>query len=137
MNFTGPCSATLVAMGRSKFVMFATLSGAILSIALNVLLIPSYSYIGAAIAFVATYAFISITKTLKMYSLGKIIPFGPNLIKPTLLLIAIIVPFYFIFNQYIPVQWWSLIVLFMLTFGIYIISVINPADPGIFDSKSL
>ncbi|MCK4365592.1 MAG: flippase [Thermoplasmatales archaeon] len=124
MNFTGPCGSTLVAMGRSQFVMFATLSGAILSIALNILLIPSYSYIGAAIAFVATYAFISITKTLKMYSLGKIIPFGPNLIKPTLLLVAIIVPFYFIFNQYIPVQWWSLIILFMLTFGICIMSVL-------------
>ncbi|MCK4996219.1 MAG: hypothetical protein KAR55_04955, partial [Thermoplasmatales archaeon] len=51
-------------------------------------------------------------------------PFGRNLIKPTLLLTAIIVPFYFIFNQYIPVQWWSLISLFILVYGIYIICVL-------------
>jgi len=123
-NLVGPCGSTLVAMGKSQFIMFSTLAAAMLAITLGILLIPAYNYIGAAIAFVISISFISIINTLKIYSLGKIIPFGRNLIKPTLLLTAIIVPFYFIFNQYIPVQWWSLISLFILVYGIYIICVL-------------
>ncbi|MCK5636213.1 MAG: oligosaccharide flippase family protein [Thermoplasmatales archaeon] len=123
-NLVGPCGSTLVAMGKSQFIMFSTLATAMLAVTLSILLIPTYNYIGAAIAFVISILFISIISTLKIYSLGKITPFGRNLIKPTLLLTAIIVPFYFIFNQYIPVQWWSLISLFILVYGIYIICVL-------------
>lgn len=122
MNFAGPCNATLVAMGKSRFIMLATLSATILNVGLSVLLIPSYNYIGAGIAFVISYFFISIIYVLRIYSLGKIIPFGSSLIKPTLLLTAIVIPFYYIFNSYIPVQLWSLIALFVLIYGIYITS---------------
>ncbi len=123
-NFAGPCSSTLIAMGKSRFIMFSTLSAAILNIILNAILIPTYSFLGAATAITATYAFFIIITIWKMYSLGKITPFSWNLIKPTLFSIAFIVPIYFFSQQFLSFNWWSLTLLFILFYGIYILSVL-------------
>jgi O-antigen/teichoic acid export membrane protein len=123
-NFVGPCRSTLVALGRSRFIMLLVLSGAILNIILNVLLIPTYSFIGVAIAAAVTLIFMDIIQTWKMYSLSKISPVSKNLIKPTFFSIIFIVPIYFIFKELIFINLWTLIILFILLYTIFLISVL-------------
>jgi len=136
-NFAGPVSSTLVALGRSRFIMFSALSSAVLNIILNVLLIPSYSFIGVAIAAGVTYVFIVIIQTWKMYSLSKISPISLNLIKPTIFSIILIVPIYFFFKQFLTINWWTLIILFILFYGIYILSVLFTKSLDTEDLKML
>jgi O-antigen/teichoic acid export membrane protein len=123
-NFVGPCNATLLALGKTRFIMFTTISAATLNIILNVLLIPSYSFIGAAIASGATLIFVNILRILKVYSLSKIQPFSSNLIKTTLSSVIFIIPIYYFSQQFLPYNWWSLVLLFILFYIIYIPSVL-------------
>jgi O-antigen/teichoic acid export membrane protein len=53
-NFMGPNGATLIVMGEVRFVMWATLTTALLNIGLNIALIPPFGIEGTAIASVAT-----------------------------------------------------------------------------------
>ena len=52
--FTVLCFSTLVAAGRNRLYPIATLSGVVINVALNLVLIPKWSYNGAAVATVVT-----------------------------------------------------------------------------------
>ncbi len=123
-NFAGPCGATLLVLGKTRFIMFSTLFTAILNVILNALLIPSYSFIGAAFASGIAFISTNVIKTWKMYSLSKIQPLSWNLIKPTLLSIIFIVPIYFLSKRFLPYNLWSIILLLVVFYGIYLLSVL-------------
>jgi len=123
MNFSGPTNSTIIALGKSRFLMYITVSGAFLIISLNFLLIPTYGVNGAAIGTSSAFIFMTLIKIFKVYSLSKIKPFGYKLIKPTLLSIVFIIPIYFFTNTIIN-YWWSLILLGLLLYVVYLISVI-------------
>ena len=56
-NFTG--YQILVSIGKQKIVLYSTIIGAIINIAMNFFLIPTYGHFGAAIAAVVTEAVIA------------------------------------------------------------------------------
>jgi len=123
-NLVGPCGASLIVLGKTRFKMYTTISAASLNVILNFILIPSYSYNGAAIASASTIIFINIVKTLKLYSISKIQPLSPNLVKPILLYLLFIIPIYFLSQNFITYNWWFLIFLFIILYIIYLISVL-------------
>ena len=123
LNFTGPNISTLIALGKSRFLMYVTIFGAIIIILLNFLLIPTYGVIGAAIGTSIAFIFMTLIKIVKLYSVGKIKPFGYKLIKPTLFSIIFIIPIYYFTNTLIN-NWWSLILLGLLLYVVYFISVV-------------
>jgi O-antigen/teichoic acid export membrane protein len=123
-NFVGPCGATLLALGETKFIMIATLVSAIINVTLNGLLIPPYGLIGAAVATGFAVVFVNLLRVWKIYSLNKIHPISKNLIKPTILSIIIIVAFYFVSKPFLIYNWWSLLLLLILFYVIYIISML-------------
>jgi len=123
-NFAGPCGATLLAFGRSQFIMIATLASAIINIVFNALLIPPYGLIGAAVATGLAVISINFLRTWKIYSLGKIQPLSKNLIKPSLLSIIIMIAFYFATKPFLFFTWWILILLIILFYIIFIVSIL-------------
>jgi len=123
INFTGPNISTLIALGKSRFLMNVTIVSAILIISLNFLLIPTYGIIGAAIGTSLAIIFMALIKIFRVYSLTKIKPFGYKLIKPTIFSFIFIIPIY-IFTNTIINNWWSLILLGFLLYVVYLISVI-------------
>lgn len=123
LNFAGPNISTLIALGKSRFLMYVTIIGAIIIISLNFLLIPNYGVIGAAIGTSIAFIFMTIVKILKLYLVAKIKPFGYKLIKPTLLSTIFIIPIYYFTNAMIH-NWWSLILLGLLLYGVYFVSVV-------------
>jgi len=124
MNFAGACGSALVAMGKSRFIMFSTLVGAVLGIILNYELIQIYGFIGAAIGISGTYFFITLANALKLFISYKIKPFNLNLLKPAVLLIVLIMPIYFFTRQILPYNFGSLVLLFLLFCGVLILSVL-------------
>jgi len=80
-----PCYRILIVINQQKKVFYITLTGAIINIILNFILIPNYSLYGAAIATVITYLilfFLFVGYTKKIASLS---PFNLCLLKTLLL----------------------------------------------------
>jgi O-antigen/teichoic acid export membrane protein len=123
-NFVGPCTVSLIVFGKTRFKMYTTISAALLNIVLNLLLIPSYSYIGAAIASSATIIFINIINTVKLYSISKIQPISQNLLKPILLSTLFVIPIYFLSQHFLTYNLWFLILLSIVLYLIYLPSIL-------------
>jgi len=118
-NFVGPCGVTIVAMGRPRFIMFATLFTAMLNIILNVVLIPFYGIIGAAIASGISIISINLIKSWKLYSISGAHPLSRNLIKPTIVFVILLAPAYILYQKYLTISWLTLILLFITFYAIY------------------
>ena len=123
-NFLGPNGATLLAMGKSFFILIATLTATILNIALNLTLIPSYGITGAA--FASSFSMISVNflKGIKLYSSGRVQPFSKNLVKPTILTLVIIIIIYLILDNFYIVEIWLIPVLFIIYYIVYFAAIL-------------
>ncbi|MCK5642696.1 MAG: flippase, partial [Gammaproteobacteria bacterium] len=118
-NVLGPNGATLIALGKTHFVMWAMLATVVLNIILNAVLIPPMGIEGAAIASVGALTLINILRCVKLYSISKVHPLSRNLMKIILSFPVIIGIFQLIFGIYVDVDWWMLPLLFALYYIIY------------------
>jgi len=116
--FSGPNAATLIAIGKPRFIMYATLSSAIICIGLNIILIPPYGIVGAAIAATISIISINIIKCIMLYHSIGAHPLSKNMIKPTILITLLTGLLFIIFKDLAYVRSWLLIPLII---GIYII----------------
>jgi len=83
-NLLGPNGATLTAYGKTKFLMYTTSLTAGLNVILNIILIPIYGIIGAAVATGISIISINIVRTYKLYKLTGIHSLKLNNIKPVI-----------------------------------------------------
>jgi O-antigen/teichoic acid export membrane protein len=123
-NFFGLGGYTLAVMGEVRFMMWAGLATALLNVGLNFALIPPLGIEGAAIAYVAAFNVLYLTYCWKVYRLAKAQPVSKNLLKPTLVSIALVFLFQFIFRNFVIVSWWMLPLLFILYYGIYGLAIL-------------
>lgn len=123
-NLLGPNTATLIAMGRSRFVMWATLAAAVLNVALNIALIPHLGIVGAAIASAASFTLANIIISVRLYSLGRVQPLSGNLLKPLIACIVLTLLFQFIISRFFTISLWMLPLLFILYYAIYGIATV-------------
>jgi O-antigen/teichoic acid export membrane protein len=118
-NYVGPCGATLVAMGKPRFIMYATLSTAIINIILNAMLIPEYGIEGAAIASAISVISINIIKSIKLYRMSGVTPISKNLMKPTFITLLILIPTYLLYHETIVFDSLMIIILFIMIYLVY------------------
>jgi len=118
-NFLGPNGAALMAVGHSRFLMFTSLTAAVLNVVLNIVLIPPLGIAGAAIATVASISLINVARTIRLYSLYKIQPFTMNLLKPAIICVVLAIAVQFIARHFLNINWWLLILVFVVFYGLY------------------
>ncbi|MDO8724574.1 MAG: flippase [Candidatus Methanoperedens sp.] len=124
-TFLGPNAATLMTMGKTRFLMLTNFTGAILNILLNLVLIPSYGIMGAAIASAISISLINFLNSTWLYLLFRIHPFTKNYMKPVLLsilMVAIISTY--LKSKFIIIPLWMLIIFLILFTGLYGISIL-------------
>ena len=78
----GPCGDTLTAMGRTRLVMYDNLSVAIVNVVLNLILIPRYSYVGAAVATTIGFMLMNALYLIQLYRGIGAHPFRRALLQP-------------------------------------------------------
>lgn len=78
----GPNMNALTSIGDTRIVMVDNLVAAGVNVVLNYLLIPEYSYLGAAMATAVSYALLNVLYSLSLYRRTGIHPFTPSLLKP-------------------------------------------------------
>ena len=123
-NLFGHSASTLLAWGKSRFIMWSVLAGAIINVALNIVLIPPLSIVGAAIASAVSLILVDIILTIKVYSLCRAQPLSKNLLKPVIASIILAFLFRFTIGSFVNVTLWMLPLLFILYYAIYGIAVV-------------
>jgi O-antigen/teichoic acid export membrane protein len=123
-NLVGPCGASLVGIGKSRFVMYASLSMVILNFTLNATLIPYFAIIGAAVATMTSSISINIIQSLKLYSLIGAISISKNLVKPLVVSLALFGLFYLILQDFINIRPWMVLIILVFFYLIFIVSVL-------------
>jgi len=93
-TMTGPDGSTIIAYGRTKFLMYATALTAGINFLLCLILIPYYGIIGAAFATGFSVVLVNILRISKLFAISGVHSLKPENIKPvfsTILLGSIIV----------------------------------------------
>ncbi len=116
--------AVLTAIGKTKFIMFATFISVCINVTLNVLLIPKYGVNGAAVATVIALVSVHIMKSVKLYLLYKINPLEKNVLKPIFLSGLLILFIYFISKDNFNITFWMLPVMLILFIIVYLVSLL-------------
>jgi len=117
--FFGPNGMTLLAMGKSRQVLWANLLAAGLNVILNLILIPQWSITGAAIASLISYLALNTFQSVKLYQLSKIHLFTKSYLKPILASGTIIAVIYVLTRSFLVVSYWMLPLIFILFLGVY------------------
>ncbi|NJD98891.1 flippase [Thermococcus sp. LS1] len=81
-TFLGLNGLSLVVIGQPKLNMIGDTFAVISNVLLNVLLIPEYGIVGAAIATAVSYFVANVFRSLWLYQRTKIHPFSWNYVKP-------------------------------------------------------
>lgn len=105
---SGPNGGTLIAMGRSHFMLWAIMATVTLNLGLNLALIPALGMEGAAIGTVTALTTVNILRNIKVYSLCGAQPLSWNLLKPALTSSGAIVGLHFALTHFVSVTWWML-----------------------------
>ena len=119
--FLGPNAATLIVIGKTKLNLMDNSIGAIINVSLNLLLIPTYGIVGAAIASAISLAMINTLKSTQIFRMHKIQPFTTNYLKPVITSAALISIIYMLVEVFWipPITLWMLIALTILFFAVY------------------
>jgi O-antigen/teichoic acid export membrane protein len=78
---SGPCGYMLTMSGRPMSQMINNLLGLTLNLGLNVWLIPRHGVVGAAIAWAVTIAFLTLARTIEVWTFTKMLPLSSDLLK--------------------------------------------------------
>ncbi len=118
-TFLGANGMTLLAIGKSRQLMWISLLAAGLNVIINIILIPPWGIIGAAIASLISYLARNIFCSVKLYQLYRIQPFTRNYLKPLIVCGGIIAIIYALTRSLLVVSYWMLPVVFILFMVIY------------------
>ncbi|CCQ34764.1 Capsular polysaccharide biosynthesis protein [Halorhabdus tiamatea SARL4B] len=121
----GPNMDLLTSIGRTRLIMYDNSVVAAVNLALNIVLIPRYSFIGAAVATAVAYALLNLLYTYQLYRIAKIQPLTPAMIKPTVIAVGLIGMIYVIAKIFVPLNLVTLPLLFGVFVTVYGISILR------------
>ena len=122
--FLGPNGPTLLAMGKTKLLMYASLISATMNVILNIVLIPLWGIAGAATATTLSIVVGHIFNSVVLYRASRIHPFNKNFLKPMLTTGIIIFVIYILITNFITVSFWMLPLFFVLFLAVYASSLL-------------
>ncbi len=117
----GPSGSTLTAIGRTSLHVYDTAGVTALNIVLNLLLIPRFSYLGAAVATTVCYVVLNILYASQVYLETGIVPVSRRTLRPLAGLTIVSVAAYAISG--VPTALWQYLVLFV-GYGVAVLAVI-------------
>ena len=106
----GPTSLLLIIAGKTKLVMINSITASIITVVLNIILLPVLGLIGTALISAFTYFIYNLLHFIQVYKLLKIQPFRPLHIK---FMIAGILPLPLLIQNWFPIH--PLIAMFCYT----------------------
>jgi O-antigen/teichoic acid export membrane protein len=121
----GPSGNTLIAAGRSRLIMYDHVAAATVNAILNLILIPHYSILGAAIATTVSYVVMNTLYLIHLYQTVKTHPFTEALLRPGGAAIVLWAPFYWVLETYVMVTVPVLIAAILVFLSLYVIVLLR------------
>jgi O-antigen/teichoic acid export membrane protein len=81
-SLVGPNMQSLTSVGETRTIMWINLAAGATNVVLNYLLIPQYTYLGAAVATSISYTLLNVLYSVALYLRTGIHPFSSHLLKP-------------------------------------------------------
>jgi len=76
----GPNSNALTAIGKTRLIMYDNAAVAVVNFILNLVLIPRYSVLGAAVATAVAYVLLNVLYSYQLYQVARIVPVSRSLL---------------------------------------------------------
>lgn len=124
-NLLGPNSRVLASIGETRFIMYATSFAAAVNVALNLVLIPRFSFFGAALATAISYAALNFAYSALLYRVTGIHPFSRALFVPVVIGAVTVSLIYVITTTVFVISAPLLIVMFGVFILLYGIAVLR------------
>lgn len=121
---TGPNANTLTSIGHTRLIMWDNLAVGILNAVLNVALIPTFGFVGAAIATAISYITLNLLYSAQLYRATDIHPFSTGLVRPGIIAVALTGTTFWITRTFFTVTIPLLVVMFaffLVAYGIIIL----------------
>jgi O-antigen/teichoic acid export membrane protein len=100
---TGMCGAVLNMTGYTGLKLANNIVTLILSLAINVILIPRWGIVGAAVSTLVVTAVLNSIRIVQVYVLVKILPYNISFVKPVVAALATFLGVYFL-SQRFPIE---------------------------------
>lgn len=119
----GPNGNALTSVGRTRTIMYDNIAVAVTNIGLNLLLIPQYGIVGAAIATSVSYGLLNTLYTYQLYRETGIQPFTSGMIRPTVIAFGLVGILYWVITVYLSVTLLLLVGMFALFLVLYLLII--------------
>lgn len=128
-GLTGLTGETLISIKKTKLNFYSEIIGAVSNLMLNILLIPFFGILGAAIGTSLSFVFKNIISFLFVYKNLKFNPYNLDYIKIIIYSSILLILINFILNDYLKIKWTFIIVIpiFLLIYFV-IMTVTNFFD---------
>lgn len=90
---------TLTAIGETKLIMYNNVFVALLNVVLNLVLIPRYSFVGAAAATTISFVALNVIASAELYVKTGISPFSRSLLRPGVITVGLAGALYWVSLQ--------------------------------------
>jgi O-antigen/teichoic acid export membrane protein len=120
----GPNMNALTSIGRTRIIMADNFVAVLVNVILNFLLIPQYSYLGAAVATATSYALLNVLYSFSLYRQTGIHPFTRHLLRPGAAATVAMITVFGIITVAVPrtvATAIGTIIAFMLVYGIVVL----------------
>ena len=123
-SLLGLSGITLLALGETRYLMWALFIATAVNFLVNILLVPHLGITGAAIASALSLILVNILYYLKLYKICQVKPFKISLLKPIVVSIILAIILGYVINRFIPISIWILPIIFLLYYGIYAAAIV-------------
>jgi O-antigen/teichoic acid export membrane protein len=120
----GPNVNTLTSIGRTKLIMYDNVTAAAVNVVLNVVLIPEFSYFGAAVATAVSYLLLNGLYAEQLYRQTGVHPLTSALLRPAAIALAAIGVIYAVATLVVPLTVGTLVAMlgaFLLLYAVAIV----------------
>lgn len=121
----GPNMDLLTSIGRTRLIMYDNILVAAVNLALNFVLIPRYSFVGAAIATAVAYALLNVLYTYQLYRAVGAQPLTPAMVKPAVIAVALVGIVYVLAKAFVPLNVLTLPLLFGVFVTVYGVAILR------------
>lgn len=121
----GPNANTLTSMGRTRLIMWNNVAIGVLNAILNLLLIPSYGYLGAGVATAISYVMLNVLYSTQLYRETGIHPFSSSLIRPGIIASILVAVVYWVTRSFFLITGPVLFVMFAVFLSLYAVVIVR------------
>jgi O-antigen/teichoic acid export membrane protein len=126
VNLLGPNGTTLMTIGRTRFLLWASAAAAGMNIILNIALIPHWGMLGASMATAISLSVHCLIRHIKVQQVLKVNSITKNFTKSALISTGLILAISFLVRSFLDTTLWILSILFILFYAVYaVVSLFN------------